>query len=176
MESFATALEEATSNAVGSCSARNIFRTLGLPFGTVRRVLVKLYDVNRTPNVEEFLASDLPKRANFALQLLASDLPKRANLALQLLARMEEDIIWPYNIFCTEEAHFNLQNAVMQKCQIWSTERVNTLQALPLHFSKVTVWCRFKAEFVLGSYFIEEATLKHPATFSRKQGTVTCFF
>lgn len=152
VEGVATALEEGSSSGVGSCSARGIARTLGMSVSTVHKVLRKIMRC-------------YPYKITHVQELLAADLPKREKFALQFLARMEVDIAWPYNILWTDEAHFHLQNAVnTQNCRIWATENPNISQPLPLHSPKVTVWCGFTAEFVVGPYFFEEVTPAGPVT------------
>jgi len=94
-------------------------------------------------------------------ELLAADFPKREHFALQFLVCMEVDIAYSYNSLWTDEAHFHLQNAVnTQNFRIWAKENPNISQSLPLHSPKVTVWCGFTAEFVVGPCFSRKSLLK----------------
>ncbi|GBM24460.1 hypothetical protein AVEN_41105-1 [Araneus ventricosus] len=73
MEDVATALQEASSSALGTSSARGISRTLNMPVSTVRKILrniLQCYPFKIT-NIQELVAADLPKRKAYALQFLA---------------------------------------------------------------------------------------------------------
>ncbi|GBN43391.1 hypothetical protein AVEN_138007-1 [Araneus ventricosus] len=106
----ATALQEASSSALGTCSARGISRTLDMPVSTVRKILRNILQC-------------YPFKITHVQELVPADLPKRETFALQVLARMEVDNAWPWNILWTYEAHFHLQSSVnIQNCRIWARE------------------------------------------------------
>ncbi|GBL91711.1 hypothetical protein AVEN_210653-1 [Araneus ventricosus] len=144
VEDVATALQEASSSALGTCSARGISRTLDMPVSTVRKILRNILQcyLFKIKHVQELVPADLLKREAFALQFLA---------------RMEVDNAWPWNIFWTDQAYFHLQGPVnTQNCRIWARENPSQMQPLPLHSQKITVWCGFTAAFIVGHFFFEE--------------------
>ncbi|GBN83896.1 hypothetical protein AVEN_271197-1 [Araneus ventricosus] len=124
LEYAATALQEASSNALGTCSAREISRTLEMPVSTVRKIL---------RNILQF-------EITCAQKLVPADLPKREAFALPFLARMEVDNAWPWSILWTDEAHFHFQGSVnTQNCRIW--EKWNPFQMQPLHLHSQRSLC-----------------------------------
>ncbi|GBO00910.1 hypothetical protein AVEN_86609-1 [Araneus ventricosus] len=94
-----TALQEASSSALGTCSARGISRTSDMPVSTVRKILRNILQC-------------YPFKITHVQELVPADLPKRETFALQFLARREVDNAWPWNILRTDEAHFHLQGTV----------------------------------------------------------------
>ncbi|GBO03010.1 hypothetical protein AVEN_189505-1 [Araneus ventricosus] len=78
---------------------------------------------------------------------------------------MQVDNAWPWNILCTDEAHFHLHGFVnIQNCRIWARKNLFQMQPLPLHSQKFTVWCGFTAALIVGSYFFEEIGPSGPVT------------
>ncbi|GBM01143.1 hypothetical protein AVEN_27243-1 [Araneus ventricosus] len=72
VDDVTTAMQEASSSALGTCSAREISRTLDMPANMVRKILrniLQCYPFKIT-HVQELVAADLPKREAFALQFL----------------------------------------------------------------------------------------------------------
>ena len=47
---------------------------------------------------------------------------------------------------------------------IWATEAPHAVHELQLHSPKVTVWCGFTAEFIIGPFFFETITPTGPKT------------
>ncbi|GBM51963.1 hypothetical protein AVEN_194258-1 [Araneus ventricosus] len=76
VENVATALEEASSSALGTCSARGISRTSDMPVNTVHKILRNILQC-------------YPFKIKYVQALVPADLPKREAFALQFLARME---------------------------------------------------------------------------------------
>ncbi|GBM90741.1 hypothetical protein AVEN_164105-1 [Araneus ventricosus] len=73
VEDVATTVQEASSNALGTCSARRISRTLDMPVSTVPKILrniLQCYSFKIT-HVQELDPAELPKREAFTLQFLA---------------------------------------------------------------------------------------------------------
>ncbi|GBM29950.1 hypothetical protein AVEN_167430-1 [Araneus ventricosus] len=99
-------LQEASRNALGTCSARGISRSLDMSVSTVRRMLRNILQC-------------YPFKITDVQELVPADLSKREVFALQFLARMEVENAWPWNILWTDEAHFHLQgSANTQNCRI----------------------------------------------------------
>ncbi|GBM14266.1 hypothetical protein AVEN_167343-1 [Araneus ventricosus] len=74
VEDVATALQEASRSALGTCSARGISRTLDMTVNTVRKILPKILQCYtfKIMHVQELVPADLPKReaspCNFLLE------------------------------------------------------------------------------------------------------------
>ncbi|GBM95098.1 hypothetical protein AVEN_3702-1 [Araneus ventricosus] len=149
---MATALQEASSSALGTYSALGISRTLDMPDSTVRKILRNILQC-------------YPFKITYVQELVPVDLPKREAFALQFLARMEVDNACPWNILWTDKAYFHLQgSANTQNCRIWARENPFQMPRLPLHSQKVTVWCGFTAAFIVGPFFFEEIGPSGPVT------------
>ena len=59
-------------------------------------------------------------------------------------------------IIFSDEAHFHLCGfANKQNCRIWVHENPRQIVEKPLHPRKVTVWCAFSANRIIGPYFFE---------------------
>ncbi|GBL79395.1 hypothetical protein AVEN_92582-1 [Araneus ventricosus] len=148
----ATELHEASSSALGTCSARGISRTLDMPVSTTRKILQNILQC-------------YPLKIMHIQELVLADLLKREAFALQFLARMEVDIAWSWNILWTDKAHFHLQGSVnTQNCRTWARENPFQMQPLPRHSQKVTVWCRFGAAFIVGPCVFDEIGPSGPVT------------
>ncbi|GBN16537.1 hypothetical protein AVEN_64221-1 [Araneus ventricosus] len=146
IEEVATALQDASSSALGTCRARGISRTLDMPVSMVRKIL------------RNFLQC-YPFKSTHVQVLVFADLPKREASALQFLARMEVDNAWPGNILWTDEAHFQLQGSVNnQNCRIWTRENPSQMQPLPFCSQKVNVW--FTTSFIVGLSFSRRLVLQ----------------
>ncbi|GBN48379.1 hypothetical protein AVEN_22513-1 [Araneus ventricosus] len=110
VEDVATALQEASSRALGTCSARRISRTLDIPVRKVRKILRNILQC-------------YPFKITHVQELVPADLPEREAFALQFLARMEVDHAWTWDILWADESHFHLQGSVnTQNCRILARE------------------------------------------------------
>ncbi|GFT32343.1 uncharacterized protein TNCV_4483811 [Trichonephila clavipes] len=80
-------------------------------------------------------------------------------------SKVEVDASWLWKILWSDEAHFHLSGTInIHNCRIWDTKNPRTFQEIPLHSPKVTVWCGFRATFILGPFFFEETTRNDPVT------------
>ncbi|GBN13815.1 hypothetical protein AVEN_147377-1 [Araneus ventricosus] len=84
VEDVATALQEALSSALGTCSSRVIYRTLDMHVSTVLKILRNILQC-------------YPFKISHVQELVPADLPKREAFALQFLVRMEVDNAYPWN-------------------------------------------------------------------------------
>ncbi|GBO24653.1 hypothetical protein AVEN_112780-1 [Araneus ventricosus] len=89
VEEVATALQEASSSALGTYGARGFSRTLDMPVSTVRKILRSILQC-------------YPFKITYIQELVSADLPKRKVFDLQFLARVEVDNAWPWNILLTD--------------------------------------------------------------------------
>lgn len=153
--------ENAGRNLRSSSSARAVSRQLNIPWSTVRKVLrtiVKWY----------------PYKLHITHQLLPHDADIRIDFALTFLARVEVDDMWPWNILWSDEAHFTLTGAVnTHNCRIWGSSPPTNVHEVPLHSERVTAWCGFTANFLIGPFFFEELGPQGPMTCS-VNGTRYC--
>jgi hypothetical protein len=59
-------------------------------------------------------------------------------------------------IIFSDEVHFQLDGCVnTQNCRTWGAENPRVIREKPLHVQRATVWGRFWAGGVIGSYFFE---------------------
>ena len=80
---------------------------------------------------------------------------------------MQVDEAWPWKILWSDEAHFYLNGTVKtQNSRIWAYEEPHAVEEIPLHPPKLTVWCSFTADFIIGPYFFEIITEAGPQTCS----------
>jgi hypothetical protein len=141
-----TVEEERATSHVGIVSARAVARRTGIPVETVRRTM-------------KIALRLFPYRIHRVHALSAGDMERRYNFAMEFLARVEIDETWFGNILWSDEAHFTLHGTVHTKnCVIWAEENPRAIVQEPLHDEKVTVWCGFTQDFLLGPFFFEEPT------------------
>lgn len=137
------AINNAANNELGIASARGVARELNMPWSTVqkfRRKTLRMY----------------PYKFSKLQKLEPGDPERRNNFALEFLARVQVEDDWLENILWSDEAHFTLSSGVNTKnCVIWASENPHACIGQPLHDKKVTVWCGFTADFILGPYFFE---------------------
>lgn len=95
-------------------------------------------------------------------ELKESDHQSRLNYCNWLLNQSVKDPDFWQKIIMTDEAHFHLSEAVInrQNCRIWATEQPCVLKKGALHSPKVTVWCGIWARGVIGPYFFEDSVGK----------------
>ena len=96
-------------------------------------------------------------------QLNPADSKKRLNFVTNFLTRILVYNEWPWNIFCSNEAHFTLDGAVnSQNCRIWGSTRPFVVHECSLHSDYLCVWCGFTADFNFGPFFFEQNTSQGP--------------
>ncbi|GFW30315.1 uncharacterized protein TNCV_3850861 [Trichonephila clavipes] len=146
--------EDKASNVQAGTSVRLVAEALDLPRSTVQKIMRNIlrYYLYKLQLVQELLPHDFETGHLFSLQFLA---------------RLEVDPKWPWNILWTDEAHFHLDGSVnTHNCRIWESDNPHSTLQVPLHSSKVTMWCGFSASFILGPYFFEELGAGGPVTCS----------
>ena len=86
----------------------------------------------------------------------------RGNFSNWALTKLEENGEFHRKIIFSDEAHFWLNGFVnKQNMRFWSATNPNVLLETPLHPQKVTVWCGFHAEGVIGPYFFVDENDRH---------------
>ncbi|GIY84364.1 transposable element tc3 transposase [Caerostris extrusa] len=91
-------------------------------------------------------------------ELKPPDFDSRQGFANLVFNKMEEQHDWLHTVIWTDEAHFTLSGAVnTHNCRVWTTENPHAFVEVPLQQPKVTVWCGFTADFIIGPFF-EEVT------------------
>ena len=133
-------------SAHGESSAREVSRQTGVSYGSVWRALritLKMY----------------PYKLQHNQELKPPDFDSRRDFANWVFNKMDEQHDWLHTVLWTDEAHFTLSGAVnTHNCRVWTTENPHAFVEIPLHQPKVTVWCGFTADFIIGPFFFEEVT------------------
>ncbi|GFV79699.1 uncharacterized protein TNCV_1725241 [Trichonephila clavipes] len=83
------------SNVKAGRSVRRVAEVLDLPRSTVQKIM---------RNILRYC----PYKLILVQELLPRDFETRHLFSQQFLARLEVDPEWPWNILCTDEAHFYL--------------------------------------------------------------------
>lgn len=134
----------ARGNPLAVSSANAISKRLQVPYTTVWKILRKILKM-------------YPYKLKMLFELKEADLAIRYDFSLRVLAQIEIEPEWLSRILWTDEAHFTLNGGVnTQNCRIWSAENPQEIVQEGLHDKKVTVWCGFTADFIIGPYFYEE--------------------
>lgn len=90
-------------------------------------------------------------------ELKPNDHQVRRNFANWALEQLEADPHFAEKIIFSDEAHFCLNGFVNKhNCRIWADENPQVIHESPLYPEKVTVWCGFWAQGVIGPYFFED--------------------
>lgn len=151
----ATAIVERNqTSTAGNSSTRGVARQLDVSASTVWKVLRKILRF-------------YPYKISLLHELKPTDYDLRLTFALTFLARVQVDEAWPWKILWSDEAHFYLNGTVnTQNSRIWASEQPHAVEEIPLHPQKLTVWCGFTADFIIGPYFFEIITQAGPQTCS----------
>ena len=92
-------------------------------------------------------------------ELKEDDYSRRLAFAEDFLVRFEMNNDWLDTILWSDEAHFTLKGQVnMRNCVIWASENPHAFSETPLHDQKITVWCGFTSNFIIGPYFYQHRT------------------
>ena len=88
--------------------------------------------------------------------LKPTDLERRVKFCKWLLERVEENSDFLGKLFMSDEAHFSLNGHVnKQNMRFWATENPHQTKEVPLHSERVTVWCGFMENGIIGPYYFE---------------------
>lgn len=127
--------------AHGECSAREVSRQTGVSYGSVWRAL-------------RITLQRYPYKLQHNQELKPPDFDSRRDFANLVFNKMEEQHDWLHTVLWTDEAHFTLSGAVnTHNCRVWTTENPHAFVEVPLQQPKVTVWCGFTADFIIGPFF-----------------------
>ncbi|GFX75742.1 uncharacterized protein TNCV_2237151 [Trichonephila clavipes] len=140
--------EDKASNVKASTIVRREEEALDLTRSTVQKITrnILLYYLYKLQLVQELLPRYFDTRHLFSLHFLA---------------RLEVDPDWPWNILCTDEAHFHLDGSVNTHIsRIWETDNPYSSLQVPLHAPKVTVWCGFPLLLFLARIFSRNYALE----------------
>ena len=128
------------------------------PPSTSTRHRSQQLDISRTSLIR-ILHEDLamkPYKVQLMQQLKPIDYPKRLKFANWAVGRLAEDGEFYRKIIFSDEAHFHLGGYVNKhNCQIWGTENPHVIVEKPMHPSRVTVWCAFWSNGIIGPFFFE---------------------
>lgn len=141
-----TVQSKSAVSAHGECSAREVSRQTGVSYGSVWRAL-------------RITLKRYPYKLQHNQELKPLDFDSRQDFANLVFNKMEEQHDWLHTVLWTDEAHFTLSGAVnTHNCRVWTTENPHAFVEVPLQQPKVTVWCGFTADFIIGPFFFEEVT------------------
>ena len=132
---------ESTHNAFNAC---NVTRQMDEPWNTVRKIVRKghkfyLYKIKH------------------AHKQHYNDPTTRESFAFEFFAWMEVNIYWPWNILWTNEARFYEHGYVnTHNCRILVKEILHVIYPVPVHSSKVNIWCGMASSFKNGPIFFDE--------------------
>lgn len=113
------------------------------------------------PTLQRILTKDLYLHA-YKIQLTQEIKPRdhaqRRGFVDWVLEHHEIDADFSKKIIFSDEAHFQLNGYVnKQNCRIWGAENPRVILEKPMHPPRVTVWCAFRADGVIGPYFFQNA-------------------
>lgn len=126
-----------------STSVRRRSQELGLSYGTTWNILrhslqLKAYKIQLTQ------------------ELQPNDHQLRRDLADWAIKQIEVDPDFHRKIIFSDEAHFWLNGYVnKQNCRYWSEDNQYVITEKSYYPQKVTVWCAFWSEGIIGPYFFE---------------------
>ena len=129
---------------MGTASISQISRATDMPESTVRKVL------------REYLHY-YPYRVRKLHELKECDHDRRLRFANWFLERNSEDPTFIEKIVWSDEAHFTVDGTVYtHQCIVWSPFNTHASVTTKLYPERVTVWCGFSSEFIIGPFFFEE--------------------
>ncbi|GFW89763.1 DUF4817 domain-containing protein [Trichonephila clavipes] len=131
--------------ASGTNSAREAARRLGLPSSSVRNILRRVLQL-------------YPYKFQSCHELLPADTAQKEAFAKWAFSKMEQVLIFVFNILWTYEAHFSFHGDVNNhNCPIWATSNPREYTQKPLHSPKVTAWCGFTGSFIIGPFSLKRS-------------------
>jgi hypothetical protein len=125
---------------------------------SVRRVANQL-NINRG-TVLKILKKDLnlhPYRMKIVQELSPVDYDKRMSFSRWFLEQVNRDQSFVDTLITSDEAHFHLNGFVnRQNCRYWCDHNPEEIVQVPLHPTRVTVWCALSSSGIIGPYFFED--------------------
>lgn len=140
-ENIAAVSESVENEPTTSISRRS--QELGISYGSLWRILHKdlhlhAYKIQLTQKLKE------------------RDHLQRRNFASWIIEQRTTDPLFSSKILFSDEAHFTMDGFVnKQNCRIWGDENPRVIHEKSLHPPKVTVWCAFWANGIIGPFFFE---------------------
>lgn len=90
-------------------------------------------------------------------KLQPTDFERRMQFCEWFLEKLDADNEFIGKLIMSDEAHFNLSGCVnRQNLRFWSTENPMEIMEMPLHSERVTVWCGFTENAIIGPFFFED--------------------
>ena len=129
---------------MGASSSRQIVTQLDMPQPTVWKILKSKLRCH-------------PYKITKVHAITEDDKELRHFFSTRILAMMQRDDNWVQRILWTDESHMHQNGFVNCKnCVFWVEENPHKVFPQSLHSPKVTVWCGFIGDFIIGPYFFEE--------------------
>jgi hypothetical protein len=118
--------------------------SLGLSEASVRRIL------HKDPHF-------YPYKIQVTHELRERDYVNRVNFCQTFLRLINQNKELENNLLMSDEAHFHLIGVVnKQNFRYWHATNPIEIHELPLHSSKVTVWCAIFSFGLIGPHFFED--------------------
>lgn len=92
--------------------------------------------------------------------LLPNDLPRRAEFAIEILDRIDGNNDYLKRICFSDEATFHISGRVnRQNVRIWGSEKPHVIREHVRDSPKVNVWCGLMHSRIIGPFFFAESTV-----------------
>lgn len=132
-------------------------------------------------SLQRILTKDLHLHAykvQITQELKPRDHGQRREFVEWIIDRQNRDADFSNKIIFSDEAHFHLDGFVnRQNCRIWGSENPHVIVQKQMHPQRVTVWCGFWAEGIIGPYFFQnEAGQAVTVNGARYRNMITRFF
>ena len=124
-------------------------------------------------SVHNILRKDLhlkPYKPQTCQELKEGDESKRLEFCLKIREMIQNDEVCPGNIIFSDESHVYLKGSPnKQNNREWCVSRPADRTSVPLHSSKVTVWCGLSSAKVYGPFFFEDRETGAPLTVTKER-------
>lgn len=124
-------------------SVRRLAQHIGASVGSTHKIMRKKLSLT-------------PYKVQICQQLQDGDYERRVRFCKWLKEKAVEDPDFLGNLITSDEAHFSLDGSVnRQNFRFWAKENPKEIREVPLHSSRVTVWCAFTSASIIGPFFFE---------------------
>jgi len=97
-----------------------------------------------------------PYKIQLTQELKINDHRQRRVFADWVLEQLEVNLNFAKQIIFSDEAHFWMKGYVnKQNCRIWNDTNPREIHQFQIHLEKVTVWCEFWSNEIIGPYFFQ---------------------
>ena len=133
-------------------------RVSATPEISIRRLAQETETSSAT--VHRILRKDLhlyPYKAQTVQEISITDKEKRLRFARWFRNKTLNDPLFLDKLITSDEAHFHLKiKPNKQNSRIWALENPQAIAEMPLHSTRVTIWCAVTSREIIGPYFFED--------------------